>query len=47
MESDLVVLVEQDELAVRQDAELPLPNAAVGVRTLAAGEAVSRRTFDI
>lgn len=45
--SDLVVPVEQDELAVCQDAELPLPGSTVGVRTLTAGEPVSRRTFDI
>lgn len=45
--ADLVVLVEQDELAVRQDAQLPLPGSTVGVRTLAAGEPVSRRTFNI
>lgn len=45
--SHLFVLVEQDELAVGQDAELPLPGSAVGVRTLTAGETVSRGTFNI
>lgn len=43
----LIILVEQDELGVGQDAELPVPGAAVGVRALTAGESVSRRTFNI
>lgn len=43
----LILLVEQDELGVGQDAELPVPGAAVGVRALTAGESVSRRTFNI
>lgn len=45
--SHLFILVEQDELAVSQDAELPLPGSAVGVRTLTTGEPVSRRTFNV
>lgn len=45
--SHLFVLVEQDELAVGQDAELPLPGSAVSVRTLTTGETVSWGTFNI
>lgn len=43
----LFLLVEQDELAVCQDAVLPLPDAGLGVGRLAAGEAVRGRTLHV
>ena len=44
---DLIPLVQQDQLAVSQDAQLPLPGPAVTLWTLAAGEPVSWRAFNI
>lgn len=46
-EADLLVLVEQDELAVCQDAEPPLPGGAVRVRALTARETVGRRALHV
>lgn len=43
----LFLLVEQDELAIGQDAVLPLPNAGLRKRWLAAGQAVAGRPLHI